>query len=54
VRYLMRGLGTAEKTTELASYLLFDVEFCSRLIELARSDVANRRNEILAFASNRR
>jgi NTE family protein len=51
VRYLMRGLGTDEETTELASYLLFDAEFCSRLVELGRSDVANRRDEVLAFAS---
>ena len=36
VRYLMRGLGTDEETTELASYLLFDGEFCRRLIEIGR------------------
>jgi NTE family protein len=49
VRYLMRGLGPAEATTELASYLLFDGEFCRRLVEIGRADVAARRDEIAAF-----
>ncbi len=49
VRYLMRGLGTDEETTELASYLLFDPEFCGRLVELGRADVAEQRDEIQAF-----
>jgi NTE family protein len=49
VRYLMRGLGTDEETTELTSYLLFDPEFCGRLVELGRADVAERRAEIQAF-----
>lgn len=51
VRYLMRGLGTDDETRELASYLLFDAEFCGRLVELGRSDVESRREEVLAFAS---
>ena len=49
VRYLMRGLGTDEETTELASYLLFDAAFCSRLVELGREDVARQREEIREF-----
>jgi len=49
VRYLMRGLGNDEETTELASYLLFDAEFCKRLIQLGREDVLMRREEIRAF-----
>jgi NTE family protein len=49
VRYLMRGLGTDESTRELASYLLFDGAFCSRLIELGRADVTAREAEIRAF-----
>lgn len=49
VRYLMRGLGTDEAITDLASYLLFDAAFCSRLIELGRADVAAARPRIEAF-----
>jgi NTE family protein len=49
VRYLMRGLGTDESTTELVSYLLFHPSFCGRLIELGRADVAARQEEIRAF-----
>jgi NTE family protein len=39
VRYVMRGLGSEDTMTELTSYLLFDAEFCSRLIEAGRADV---------------
>jgi NTE family protein len=49
VRYLMRGLGSDESVTELASYLLFDSVFCSRLIDLGRHDVAAERDRIAAF-----
>ena len=53
VRYLMRGLGPDEATTELASYLLFDGAFCRRLIEVGRADVAARRDEIREFLAGR-
>jgi NTE family protein len=49
VRYLMRGLGSDEAATELASYLLFDSEFCGRLVELGRSDVTMERERIARF-----
>lgn len=49
VRYLLRGLGSDTQVTELASYLLFDTEFCSRLIELGRADVAADRDRIAGF-----
>lgn len=49
VRYLLRGLGTDEATTELASYLLFEGEYCQRLIELGRRDVLARTEEVQAF-----
>jgi NTE family protein len=51
VRYLMRGLGPDESTTELASYLLFDAEFCGRLMELGRADVQARAASIEEFFS---
>lgn len=49
VRYLMRGLGPDDATSELTSYLLFDAVYCGRLIEIGRADVQARRDEILAF-----
>lgn len=49
VRYLMRGLGTDESTTELVSYLLFHPSFCGRLMALGQEDVAARQDEIRAF-----
>jgi NTE family protein len=49
VRYLLRGLGSDESTRELASYLLFDATFCTRLVALGRSDVHASRTEIERF-----
>lgn len=49
VRYLMRGLGSDEAVTEISSYLLFDSEFCSRLMELGRNDVVAERERIEKF-----
>jgi NTE family protein len=49
VRYLMRGLGPDAAITELASYLLFDPEFCGRLVDLGRADVAAERDRIREF-----
>lgn len=49
VRYLLRGLGDDEATTELASYLLFDAAYCRRLMEIGREDVAMRAEEIRGF-----
>jgi NTE family protein len=49
VRYLLRGLGPDAAITELASYLLFDREFCGGLVDLGRTDVAADRDAIAAF-----
>jgi NTE family protein len=49
VRYLLRGLGEDAAVTELASYLLFDTEFCGKLIDLGRHDVSAERDRIAAF-----
>jgi NTE family protein len=49
VRYLMRGLGTDDSTTELVSYLLFDAAFCRRLMDLGTADVRMRRADVEAF-----
>lgn len=49
IRYLLRGLGGDRAAAELASYLLFDADFCTRLIQLGRKDVARREDEIGRF-----
>jgi NTE family protein len=49
VRYLLRGLGSDASVAELASYLLFDSTFCSKLIDLGREDVAAERERIARF-----
>jgi NTE family protein len=49
VRYLLRGLGSDDAVTELASYLLFDAVYCGRLIAAGRNDVAAERARIAAF-----
>jgi NTE family protein len=49
VHYLLRGLGSDASVAELASYLLFDSTFCSKLIDLGREDVAAERERIARF-----
>jgi NTE family protein len=46
--FALLDLGVGNES-DLASYLLFDGEFCRRLIELGRSDAHARRSELLAF-----
>jgi NTE family protein len=53
VRYLLRGLGSDAAVTELASYLLFDQEFCGRLVELGERDVRAERERIAEFFADR-
>lgn len=38
IRYLLRGLGTKDEFSEIASYLLFDKDFCRSLIDLGYQD----------------
>jgi NTE family protein len=54
VRYLMRGLGPDPAITELASYLLFDAEFCGALIDLGREDVAREKDSISSFFAGKK
>lgn len=46
VRYLMKGLGDQGSIEEIASYLLFDTSFCSRLIEMGYNDAFRVRGKI--------
>lgn len=50
VRYLLKGLGPLEEASELVSYLLFEKEFTTRLIEMGYRDGMNSRQEIVDFA----
>jgi len=49
VHYLLRGLGSDASVAELASYLLFDSTFCSKLIDLGHEDVVTERERIARF-----
>jgi NTE family protein len=49
VRYLIRGLGDQSSIEEIASYLLFDESFCSRLIEMGYNDGLRARAKVEAL-----
>lgn len=49
IRYLVGGLGSSREASELTSYLLFDSEFCGRLVELGYSDGLANRDQITNF-----
>jgi NTE family protein len=49
VRYLINGLGSLEDASELISYLLFDSQFCTNLIEIGYKDGLARKEEIIDF-----
>lgn len=46
--FSLLDLGVGDEA-DLASYLLFDGQFCRQLIEMGRSDARARRDELLAF-----
>lgn len=49
MRYLIGGLGGSGESSELTSYLLFDPEYCGKLIELGYQDAMNSKEEIKRF-----
>lgn len=50
MRYLIGGLGGGSlESSELTSYLLFDPEYCGKLIELGYQDAMSNRDEIKRF-----
>lgn len=49
VRYLMRGLGDDQASAELASYLIFEGDYCRSLMAAGYEDVLDRRQEVLDF-----
>ncbi len=48
-RYLLQGLGSAEESGELISYLLFSPEYCRALLDLGYQDTLARHEEVSAF-----
>ena len=49
VRYLIGGLGTANESAELTSYLLFDPEFCGALVDMGYEDGWAQKDDIKRF-----
>lgn len=49
IRYLVGGLGSSREASELTSYLLFDPEFCTRLVDRGRADGFAQRDLIAEF-----
>lgn len=49
LRYLLRGMGTAEEASEVISYLSFEATYTSRLIEVGHRDAMEVRGQIEAF-----
>ncbi len=51
MRYLMSGLGSSKESSELTSYLLFDPDYCGKLVDLGYRDGMNMQDEIRQFLS---
>lgn len=49
IRFLIGGLGSTSESAEMISYLLFEPEFCSTLVDLGIRDCHSRKEEILSF-----
>ena len=52
VQILLRTLGGWGRDWRMASYLLFESDYCSELIELGYTDGMNARQEIISFLEN--
>jgi NTE family protein len=51
MRYLMSGLGSSKESSELTSYLLFDPDYCGKLVDLGYRDGMAMQDEIRQFLS---
>ena len=49
IRFMMGGLGSAEESGDLTSYLLFDPQFCSHLVQLGYTDGKAHTTEVLSL-----
>ncbi len=51
IGFLVDSLGSPKESAELLSYLLFEPEYCSALVDLGYKDVYDKKDEVLAFLS---
>ncbi|PWU21205.1 MAG: patatin family protein [Bdellovibrio sp.] len=51
IRYLLKGLGPLDDASEIISYLLFEAEFCQKLIAMGYRDASRQETEIRRFLS---
>ena len=49
IRFLTMGLGPLEQTAEMISYLLFEPQFCTALIQLGHQDAMSKAEDITQF-----
>jgi NTE family protein len=49
IRYLLKGLGPLDDASEIVSYLLFEPDFCRKLIEMGYQDGMSRKDSIESF-----
>ncbi len=52
IRYLLGGLGSSRESSEITSYLLFEPEFCAKLVEIGYSDTISKIAEIKKFLAS--
>ncbi|MGZ3768280.1 MAG: patatin-like phospholipase family protein [Bdellovibrio sp.] len=52
IRYLLRGLGPLQDTSEIASFLLFESSYCTQLIDLGFEDAMKQKEKIRRLLSS--
>jgi NTE family protein len=54
IKYLIGGLGSSREASEITSYLLFDPEFLTALVDIGYRDVLAMKEHVVAFLSGQR
>ena len=52
IRYLLGGLGSSKESSEITSYLLFEPEFCAKLVEIGYKDTHAQADALKAFLNS--
>ena len=52
IRYLLGGLGSSRESSEITSYLLFEPEFCAKLVEIGYKDTLAQKEELKKFLNS--